>query len=153
MYHWFTIWKICGNWLNGNLVVHIKIVKYLSFSKIDQIAIWWTTNLMNCHSADYIHMETQTKPELFRMHLRLKCCHTRFTSKLLSTSKFSITQSWECEIENKETQETSHNKVLFSMLSSETLTISWKSVVLCTKVFLCQNRSLNWHNERFAVPS
>ena len=51
------------NQLNGNSV------GFGNFSKIDGIAIQWTTNLPNYHSAEYTQTETQKEPVLFRMHL------------------------------------------------------------------------------------
>ena len=60
VYHQNTIWQICINWLNGNLVVHMKIVNIYLLFEIDQIAIWWTTNLPNFHSADYTQTQIQT---------------------------------------------------------------------------------------------
>ena len=76
MYHQITIWSVFANLLNGNSVVNIETVNIDLFSKSDWIAIWWTTNLLNCHLADYTPTETQTEPELFRMH---------YLSTLLST--------------------------------------------------------------------
>ena len=56
-----------GRFVEIDRMVHIKKCKYLSFSKIDQIAIQWTTNLPNRHLADYTQTP-QMEPELFRMH-------------------------------------------------------------------------------------
>ena len=41
-------YTICANLLNVNSAVNIKIVKYLSFSKIDQIAIQLITLKLKC---------------------------------------------------------------------------------------------------------
>ena len=47
-------------------MLHMEIVNIYLFPKLTKIAIWWTTNLLNCHLADYT--QTQTQPELFRMY-------------------------------------------------------------------------------------
>ena len=60
--------RFCGNPPNGNSVAHIKIVNIYLFPKLTRMAIQWTTNLLNCHLAEYTQMEPQIESELFRMH-------------------------------------------------------------------------------------
>ena len=96
------------------------------FSKIDRIAIQLTTNLSNCHSADYTQTQTQIESELFRMLVNKCCSKSRHEMHVMAYSH--------CRNQIWTRTQTRIPNLMGKLYYAEVFTLVWIQIQITTRI-------------------